>query len=1357
MLLRDSLLICCIAVFSMQWGWSQAIEASESESTIFDHLNPRIKQFTLQDGLSQVSANDLIHDKNGVVWIATQDGLNRFDGTEFNHYKYSDSDSNTVSGNLINKLLEDRGGGIWVGTIGNGLSYYDPIRDVFHRISLQHAWDSNEIITAFAEDQKGTIWVASRLSGLHRLEHVNDQDYKQSLLLPKESLGALLVDEAQNLWIGAYQGNLYKLPLNNSTALDPMLIESDLGHIQALHNTDTHLFIGSDIGFFMYAHETGQVDMIELENSGAFKTRHVLDFLVRDQTSIWIATGNGLYLFDWTLRTVIEKLQNSDDNHSLSNNTVQTLLALEPNKILAGTANYLNLIDFSPPYFKTISKNKSGQHLLNDNVIFSIFKDEHGLWVGTSDGGLNLIQNNVVYHITEDENIPTSIAGSVVRAIVKDEINQRLWIATTRGLSLMELKDFDPAHPRFIVFHHNPNNNTSINSDFIKDLALDNNDNLWGATYGEGVFKLEMDANGKVQITQYKHDNHNSNSLVNNFTQCIRVDRNNHIWVGTQGGCSHLEFSNQVDGVPIFNNYYKDPKFENSLSHNSVYDILFDNKNQIWLATRHGLNKFLGNNEFKSWTEQDQLPNAVIYGIQDDDDNKLWLGTNDGLVKFDPENEEFEHYSVADGIQSPEFDIHARFKDEQGNIYMGGIAGLTYFNPAHLEDIDIATPLYFSKLRVKSKRDKVLDNTTQVTLEPMADNINLTFNYNQFPFYLEFSSIDYRFQKNVAYAYKLLPNDEAWNILNDTKIQFLNLKPGKYELQVNGFSRGIEWDQKPLSMNLTIRAPLWATWWAYLIYLGLMLSTGYVFYKFRLSKKMAVAESLKLKELDILKDQFYANITHEFRTPLTVISGMAEALEKNLKKEPQKKINLIKKNSQNLLALVNQMLDLSKLQAGKISSKIQQSDVIFFLKYITESHQSYAKLKNVGLQFYSEESELLLDFDAGHLEKVLNNLISNAVKFTNEYGNILVVAKKTLTNGKPELEIKVKDTGIGISKDALPHIYDRYHQVNPIHGDQGSGIGLALVKELMGIMRGSISVESELQSGTTFLMRFPMTTDAQLIKPKSIDIKKPSLMALDHVVFESEEIDHNLPILLIIEDNIDITYYLRTCFEEKYHIITAVNGKVGIEKATEELPDMIISDVMMPEMDGFEVCEILKKDERTNHIPIILLTAKATPEDKLSGLSYGADAYLIKPFKKEELEIRMENLMEIRRTLQAKYSSSLLSSQKLEEVLSKEEGFVKRLEEIILTHLDDESFSIHHLSRELTLSRSQAHRKIKALTGMSTAIYIRHVRLQKAKELLLFTGLPISEIAYQVGFRTLPYFSQAFKETFGESPSATRI
>lgn len=1317
-------------------------------------MSPRIKQFTLQDGLSQVSTNDLIRDKNGIVWIGTQDGLNRFDGNEFVHFKYSELDTNTISGNLVNRLFEDSQGQIWVGTIGNGLCYLEPNQEVFRRISLLHTSSTNEIITSIVEDDSGAIWVASRLSGLHRLQPLDNNSYEQFLFMPQESLGSLLIDDDNNLWAGTYQGQLYKIAIDGTPPLQPQLLANDLGHIQALHNTESQLLIGSDIGFFMYDKKTGKVEIIELEHSGETQTRHVLDFLVQDSTSIWIATGNGLYLFDWKRKAVVNKLENSDNINGISNNTVQSLLSLPNKEILVGTANYLNLIDFGLPHFNTISKNKKGQHLLNDNVIFSVFKDEHGLWVGTSDGGLNLIGQDGIYHITEDENIPTSIAGSVVRAIVKDTINQRLWLATTRGLSLLELRDFDPNNPHFKVFHHDPKDNNSINSDFIKDLALDGDNNLWGATYGDGVFRLGLDANGKVHITHFKNDDNKPNSLVNNFTHCIRIDRNNDIWVGTQGGLSHFEFASATDNNPVINNYFRNPELTQPLSHNSVYDILFDKSDQIWLATRHGLNLFLGSNEFKSWTAQDQFPNVVIYSIQDDNDNHLWLGTNDGLVSFNPDLEEFAHYSVADGIQSPEFDIHAKFKDKAGNIYMGGVAGLTYFNPKHLENIDVAPPLYFSKLRVKKNSANSLDNLTQKVLRPMANDMHLTFDYNQFPFYLEFSTVDFRIQKNVSFAYKLSPNDEVWNLLTDNNIQFLNLNPGQYKLQVNGFSRGKKWNKEPLEMNFTINPPWWATWWAYLVYFGIAFTAAYLFYKFSLSRKLAVAESLKLKELDILKDRFYSNITHEFRTPLTVISGMADELEININKDPNKKINLIKKSSQSLLTLVNQMLDLSKLKAGKVSSNVLQGDIISFLKYLTESQQSLANLKNVGLQFYSEEKELIMDFDSYQLEQVLNNLIGNAVKFTNEYGSILIIAKKEKSSGSNrEFEIHVKDNGIGISKEQLPHIFERYHQVNPIHGNQGTGIGLALVKELMDLMNGKVYTESELNVGTTFFLKFPITHSAPVAQPtKSKEVETISRIS-DEIDKDIEETDYELPILLIIEDNPDVTYYLKTALEDTYRIVTSPNGKLGLENAYEILPDIIISDVMMPEMDGFEVCELLKKDDRTNHIPIILLTAKATSEDMLEGLSHGADAYLIKPFEKKELLLRMNKLMEIRKTLQAKYSAVETSEISAGVI---ENSFVKRFYKIIEEHITDDDFSIEDFADSLHLSRSQVHRKIKGLTGMSTSLYIRHIRLQKAKTLLTSTDLTVSEIAYQTGFKTPVYFSKVFKESIGVSPSEAR-
>ncbi|WP_238750914.1 7TM diverse intracellular signaling domain-containing protein [Neolewinella maritima] len=518
------------------------------------------------------------------------------------------------------------------------------------------------------------------------------------------------------------------------------------------------------------------------------------------------------------------------------------------------------------------------------------------------------------------------------------------------------------------------------------------------------------------------------------------------------------------------------------------------------------------------------------------------------------------------------------------------------------------------------------------------------------------------------------------------------------------------------------------------------------------------SEALRLQELDTFKTRFYANITHEFRTPLTVIEGMALELEREPEKETGKRLELIQKNSRNLLSLVNQLLDLSKLQAGKMGSDLRQADVIPFVRYLVELHESYATMHKLNLQFHSELPALLMDFDAKKLERILTNLLSNAIKFTPAYGRISVVAKKVNRDQHAQLRLIVKDSGIGIAEEQVPFIFDRFHQIDTGHGSHGTGIGLALVNDLVATMEGHIDVESELNKGSSFVIDLPIHTDmpldAEMVPYDYATPHLPGANGLEHQ--NTDVIEDGLPILLIIEDNADVAYYLQSCLDEEYQILICRNGKLGVEKALALLPDIIISDVMMPEMDGFAVCRILKENERTSHIPIILLTAKASPEDKLTGLTHGADAYLIKPFEKEELMIRLHKLLEIRQTLQQKYSSTLISHQAVEATDNKEDTYVAKVEQIVLHHLEDEAFSIHDLARALHLSRSQMHRKLKALTGMSPAIYIRHVRLQQAKILLSVTDLSISEIAYRVGFKTPVYFSQVFKETFGESPSATR-
>ena len=1324
----------------------------------------RIKYFTLEDGLSQVTINDIIQDNFGFIWLGTQNGLNRFDGQKFKQYKYNEQDSMSISGNFVSKLLEDSTGKIWIGTNGDGLNYYDKNLDAFQRIKLKYAEQStNEIISALAMDNKGTIWAASRNSGLHYLQPLKDGSFSQGNYLHNEPLSSLLVDEQDTIWLGGFTGNIYKI---NPDRKKPNLKNPELsveGNVQAFYATGQQLLIGSDIGFYIYDLKSKKIETYELEASGDFSTKHVVVFLKANKTSVWIGTGNGLYLFDWVNKKVIKKIQYSNrDDFGLSNNTVQSLLKLPSNQLLVGTANYLNLIDFKKSYFKNISKDKKGEHLLNDNVIFSIFKDNSDLWIGTSDGGLNLIRNNKTYYFKDDQKKPNSISGSVIRTIVKDEKKERLWLATSRGLNMIDLNTFDPENPAFKVFKHNPNNPNSINMDFIKDIALDNFGNLWGATFGHGIFRLKMANQNEVTITRYKNEKANENSLRNDLTQCIRVDNKNNIWIGTEDGLSHLTFKESDYKNPKFSNYYKTEDKETSLSHNSINDILIDKQERVWLGTRNGLNLFLGDNKFDSWTEQKQFPNSIVYSVQDDDLGNLWLGTNDGLVKFNTSTYNFTHYGVEDGIQSKEFDTHAKFKDDTGNIYMGGIGGVTYFHPNDLKRLDDSKPLYFSQLKVKEDIIKP-NSANKILTKSLFKTTELEFNQNQFPFYLQFSAIDFRLQKNIKYGYKLLPKDKDWNMLTAPEIQFLDLSSGKYTLQINGFSRGKAWNQDPLEIKLIIHPHWWATWWAYIMYVGIAFVFANWFYRFQISRKLALAESVRLTDLDKLKSNLYTNITHEFRTPLTVILGMANTLKSNIEAKELdtagKSINMIERNGNSLLRLVNELLDLAKLESEKMNVNFIKGDIIPFIKYLSESFHSMADESHVKLTVYAEIETLIMDYDVDKISAIIYNLVSNAIKFSNtSEGKIIVHINQIITNGKEYLVLKIKDNGLGIAEENLPHIFNRFYQVNASESrsGEGTGIGLALTKELVNLMGGTIEVKSELNKGSEFIVELPISRKATMTNNAHFISRSESIITTENSNIESAERfnpNSQLPLSLIIEDNHDVAHYLKACLKGKYQTLHASNGDLGIEMAFKHIPDIIISDVMMPGKDGYEVCKTLKTDERTDHIPIIILTAKVTTQDKLTGLSHGADAYLEKPFNDEELFIRLNQLVLLRKKLIDKIQKEDFNTFIEKKNLSPETKFLQKAIYFINEDITNSNFGSGDLANKLHLSESQLYRKLKAITDKSTAVFIRSVRLQKAKELILTTDKTISEIVYEVGFNNPSWFSKVFKDEFGSTPS----
>lgn len=1323
--------------------------------------NPQIRFYTLEDGLSQVSSNDLLLDSSGFVWIATQDGLNKFDGNKFEQYKYDKVDSLTLSGNLTNKLLEDSDGKIWVGTIGNGLNYYDPKLEVFHRIKLEASPHVNEIISALAEDNRKNIWVASRLSGLYKISRTSNGDLVQDLFLEKEISG-LLIDDNNTLWIGDTQGYIYKIDPTSEIKSNAKPITQVQGNAQAFYHTENQLLIGGDFGLHIYDIENQQTEIFDLSSGMELPTKHVLAFLKNDGQSVWIGTGSGIYLFDWINQRILKKiLYQEDKTNGLSNGTVQALLKISKDQMLVGTANYPNLIDLAAPPFKNISKNQRGDQLLNDNVVFSIYKENDDLWVGTSDGGLNLIRKGRPYYFKFNKNTPNGFSGTVVRAIVKDDMNQRLWIATTRGINMIDLKTFNPDNPKFVVFQYDPANDNSINGDFLKDLVLDHNNNLWGATYGHGIFRLEYSDETNYKIYRYKNKVSDKNSLFNDFSDCITVDKENNLWIGTQSGLSKLSFDHEDYQNPVFTNFSKKENDPSSLVHNSVYDILIDKKDRIWLGTRSGFSQYLGNGKFKSWTQQKQFSNDVVYSIQNDQNGDLWLGTNDGLIKYNPDNDSFKQFNIEDGIQSKEFDIHARFIDPNGTIYLGGIGGVTYFHPNDLKAIDKPQHLYFSDLLVKGKTIKIKKEVNAILNQSLKETTQLKFKHNEFPFFLQFSSIDYRINKNVEYGYKLLPTDTEWIFLKEPEIQFLNLPAGNYTLLVNGFSRGKEWEQAPLQMNLDILPPWWATWWAYIVYIGIAVAFADRFYRFQLSKKMAVAESTRLKDLNEFKNSLYDNITHEFRTPLTVILGMADTLDTNVKHKSfegaGKSLEMIRRNGKNLLHLVNELLDLAKVESGTMELNLVQTDAIPFVKYLSESFHSLAQAKNINLTVYSEIETLEMDVDVNKIASVISNLLSNAIKFTPAYGKIIVHLNKIKTKDVEFFSLKVQDNGLGLAENDMAHLFDRFYQVDneSTEYQEGTGIGLALAKEFVELMNGTIDVESTLGKGSTFTVLLPITHSAAKTTDAKITIEPPIKAPLS---YQKEQIDPSkksseLPLVLIIEDNDDVAHYLETCLKKNYQTIHARNGDAGIKMALEHIPDIIISDVMMPGKDGYQVCATLKADERTDHIPIILLTAKVTTEDRLTGLTHGADAYLAKPFIKEELFTRLDQLILIRKKLIGKLEKNGLASMLKDKVENPQTKFLQHVIKIIHKNLDNPDFGPSQLAKDMHLSESQIYRKLKAITDKSTAIFIRSVRLQKAKELIQTTQKTISEIAYETGFNDPSWFSRAFKDEFGFPPS----
>ena len=1326
------------------------LRAQEREPAIAQQFY-EIHTYTTKDGLSQVSVNDIVQDNEGFLWIATQSGLNRFDGTSFRTFESADYGQG-ICGNYINVILPDNDK-IWIGSRAKGLCYFSKKKHHFYSIKTLQDFNIEDMVM----DSLHHIFFTVENKGIGFLEKNGGNGRYNVSFIPyfndkNITATAVFISKTGILWVGTSEGRLYygkikKNPLE--IQFDEFPLSHSLEKVFVLNTNSTNeIWIGTQNNLFrinLLNRKLSRITFSEEQNNSP-----VIYELKWKGNILWIGTGAGLYEYDTKGNRLINEYIHSDnDITSISNSVIYSILSDKNDQLWVGTGKYLNLF-YKNDVFNKIQNKPKLPGSLSSNVIFSILKSDNDLWVGTSGGGINLIRDQKCYTFTkESHNLPSNICFSLLGD------NGNIWAGTREGLVIMKnCRSAYQTIKTLNIFHYAKDVN-SLSANFIRYIYKDDEGNIWLCSSGGGLDRFVGDISKNIfMFGHYRHQPNSENSIASDHVNYILQTGKNRYWVATDKGLNIMTFSNDNPENASFLRLHSGDSA--ILDKAVIYTLLKDKNGGMWIGTTNGL-YYWENRHLHFYDLKSGLPDNVIYAILEDFQGKIWISTNKGLSRFDRKSETFINYHQSDGLSSEEYDLHAKFIDKYGILYFGGIDGLTYFDPKKLPTGQPDNKLYIDNIQITN-----IDKNSVETVY-IGNNQRLSVKQRHFPITINYSNINLKYYKNTTFAYRLLPDNTRWNMIKDKRfIQLMNLSPDDYTLEIQEVGKDNKLNSdRLLQIPITV-VPLWwqskPAYWSYALFIMFAI---YWIFRFSLKRKIEHQENLKLKELSTIKSQLYTNITHEFRTPLTVIKGVASGIAEDLNEKEQKKfddkLEMIERNSDKLLHLVKQMLDMSKIEEGKMKVDLIRDNIVSYLQYVLESFQSMADAKNIKLVFYHETDKVIMDYDQDKIFMIASNLLSNAIKFTPQRGKVIFHVKREAINETDNLVIKVQDSGIGIEKEHLEHIFDRFYQVDntSTRRGEGTGIGLALTKELVEMMKGEITVKSTSGERTEFRVTIPITNNAALQKAKPLKTKQtePENGTVDFIIEDKKE--NGLPLALVVEDNPDVAKYIISCLKGKYRVKWAPDGGQGIDAAVNSIPDIIISDVMMPVKDGFEVCETLKQDERTSHIPIVLLTAKATDNDRIEGLSYGADAYLTKPFNKQELFVRLEQLIKIRKQLQEKYSRVEISITEKTEP-SVEDKFLIKVIEIIEKNIDNPKLDSILLAEGLSLSESQLYRKLKAVSGKSISRFIREIRLSAAKNLIETTTINISQIAYQCGFNDPAWFSRIFKKEFGDSPGRFR-
>ncbi|WP_163707208.1 two-component regulator propeller domain-containing protein [Mangrovibacterium lignilyticum] len=1335
----------------------------------------QIKKIGIEDGLSNSFITGITQDKEGFLWFATESGLNRFDGESFMVYKKGNSDSsNSVSANEQNAVYADQyENKIWLATQREGLNSFDCETGEFKHYRNDPS-DSTSLptndVTNITNSRDGNLWITTYRNGFAYLDKKTEQftRYNQSTLpglasntiwtIAEELNGTICIGHENN-GFSIFDRTTRKIKNFQNIPGDPTSLPGNKVN-DIFIDRDSNIWLGTDGGLALFNKKTEKFTVFRHKagDDNSLLSNFIFSITQTKDGQLWFGTENGgISILNTTKFVSITSEETQFINitpgyniNSLSNKTVRRIFEDRFENIWIGTyGGGINVISHQAPFFSnwTYSPNPEVTNRLSNAVACGICSDEKGrIWVGTDGGGIDIFENGEKIRSINKSN--SGLTDNAVLAAFRDSRNN-LWFGTwAGGVSIRK------------------SNSTKVEAfpiENIGDVRCFSEDSQGRILIGGSNRLFRYDPNTK-EIAAFTQEN---SGLNDDFVRSICNTANGQVWVGYFGAGISV-YNERLELIRNFNT-------STGLPSNMIDALYCDQAGNVWAGSGEGLIHF--NNEdptnFTVYSDNSQLADSHIRAITEDFSGKLWCSTTSGILCYDQQTKQFYNYlhKHYDEIPIGAFMAGSVLNFNNDWIMFGSQNGLCFFDPKRLPSQLTLPSVVLTDFKVYNKRLELSDQESSIQVTP-----NIELSHEQNTFKISFNVLDYVLTDLVEYSYQLDGLEERWYNADDShSVTFRNIPYGSYRFKIKSRIRNQEGSDLISSWNIYIHPPFWLSWWAKTIYAHIIIIIIWLILRFY-KNRLELENSLILEKNNHLKDQelhterlrFFTNIAHELRTPLTLILGPLEDLitDTNLDSRQTGKLTAIQKSTKRLLNLINQLMEFRKTETQNKQLTVSQGMLDQFVLEIGQKYQDFNNNKQLTIDVDIAKGDYNMYFDPEVVTIIMDNLISNARKFT-ESGLINIALRNFKENGNEFTEITVEDSGIGIQPEALPRIFDRYYQEKKSAQRSGTGIGLALVKNLVALHEAEIKVESEPGRGTTFHLILSKENEY----PDALHeiIGKRREIAEEQLVIEGIAADEKPPempqqanepaqksnqIILVVEDNKDINRYIVESLTDYYKVITAFNGVSGLEKAREHTPDLIVSDVMMPEMDGFELMGKLKADIRTSHIPVILLTAKDSIDDKTTGYELGAESYITKPFTAKLLRSRITNLLEIRKKIAEQFKESVDKKSFMDESLNNvDREFIETIAKLIEDNLDSADLDVNFLAARMAMSHSSLYRKVKALTEQTVNEYIRTIRIRKAEELLLTGRYSISEVSYMIGMSSSNYFRKCFKEEFGETPS----